>query len=202
MREVLGYSAKEVADTLETSVASVNSALQRARATVEKRLPDQTQQENARTLGDDGMREVVDRYVDAWDRQDIDGVVSMLTDDAAFAMPPLASWFGRSPEALAEFLRHGPLTGEWKWKPKLTQANGQPALAYYCWSEAEQTHLAFALNVLTVEGERISDVTAFCCRSIESDDAATYMRWPEQPVEQRRLAAFFEDFGMPATLEA
>jgi RNA polymerase sigma-70 factor (ECF subfamily) len=202
MREVLGYSAKEVADTLETSVASVNSALQRARATVENRLPDQTQQATSRALGDDGMRDVVDRYVDAWDRQDIDGVVAMLTDDAAFAMPPLASWFGRSPEALEEFLRHGPLTGEWKWKHRRTQANGQPALAFYCWHEGEQAHLPFALNVLTVEGERISDVTAFCCRSIESDDAATYMRWPEQPVEQRRLAAFFEDFGMPARLEA
>src|SRR5437868_4929676 len=72
LREVLGFSAKEVADQLETTVASVNSALQRARAAVEERVPEQTQQETLRTLGDDGLRELVDRYVDAWQRNDVE----------------------------------------------------------------------------------------------------------------------------------
>jgi RNA polymerase sigma factor (sigma-70 family) len=75
LREVLGFSAKEVAGILDTSVASVNSALQRARKTVEERMPERTQQETGRALGDEGVREVVDRYLDAWDRNDIDGVV-------------------------------------------------------------------------------------------------------------------------------
>src|SRR5437868_153334 len=72
LREVLGFSAQEVADQLETTVASVNSALQRARAAVEERVPEQTQQETLRTLGDDGLRELVDRYVDAWQRNDVE----------------------------------------------------------------------------------------------------------------------------------
>src|SRR5205807_5462595 len=60
LREVLGYSAQEVADALETSVASINSALQRARKTIDERLPDQTQQANLRTLGDERVREIVE----------------------------------------------------------------------------------------------------------------------------------------------
>src|ERR671926_1888507 len=71
MREVLGFSAKEVSEQLDTSVASVNSALQRARVAVDERVPDQSQQETLRTLGDDGLRALVDRYVDAWQRDDV-----------------------------------------------------------------------------------------------------------------------------------
>src|SRR5215216_3860125 len=92
LREVLGFSAKEAAETLDTTTASVNSALQRARAAVDKRLPEQSQQETLRSLGDDGVRSVVQSYVDAWDRGDIDAVVAMLSEDASFAMPPAPSW--------------------------------------------------------------------------------------------------------------
>src|SRR2546422_1027397 len=88
LREVLGFSAREVADSLETSVPSVNSALQRARKTVEERLPDQSQQATLRALGDDGLREVVDGYVEAWQRGDVEAGGSMLTEDASFTMPP------------------------------------------------------------------------------------------------------------------
>src|SRR5919201_668646 len=93
LREVLGFSAREVAETLDTTVASVNSALQRARATVDDRLPEQSQQATLRALGDDGVREFVDRYVDAWQRGDVEAVVGMLTEDANFSMPPLGTWF-------------------------------------------------------------------------------------------------------------
>src|SRR5688572_13438786 len=89
LREVLGFSAREAAETLETTTASVNSALQRARQAVEERLPEQSQQATLRALGDDGLREVVDRYIEAWERGDVDAVVAMLTEDVAFAMPPL-----------------------------------------------------------------------------------------------------------------
>src|SRR5215204_27181 len=86
LREVLGFSAAEVAEALDTTVASVNRALQRARKTLADRLPDQSQQATLRTLGDEALREIVERYVDAWERCDVDTVVSLLAEDAAFTM--------------------------------------------------------------------------------------------------------------------
>src|SRR5918998_2801458 len=71
LREVLGFSAKEVAEALETSVASVNSALQRARASMEERLPERSQQETLRGLDDDAIRDLVERYIEAWDSGDV-----------------------------------------------------------------------------------------------------------------------------------
>jgi RNA polymerase sigma-70 factor (ECF subfamily) len=196
LREVLGFSAKEVAESLETTVASVNSALQRARKAVDERLPEQSQQATLRALGDQGLREIVDGYLDAWDRGDIDGVVAMLTDDASFAMPPAPSWHqGR--EALTAFLGVGPLSGDWRWRHIFVRASGQPALAFYSWDETEGTYLPFALNVLTVRDERISDVTAFIVRSTESRDPESYKRWPEEPIVHERFVDFFERFGLP-----
>ena len=203
LREVLGYSAREAAGSLETSVASVNSALQRARKTVEERLPERSQQATLRALGDEGVRDVVDAYVEAWDREDIDGVVAMLTEDARFSMPPLRSWYGGpgGPGEMARFLRVGPLSGEWRWRHLPVRASGQPALAFYSWDEGERTHLPFALNVLTLRGDRISDVTAFVARSIESEDREAYARWPEEPADRRRVEAFFGAFGLPERLD-
>jgi RNA polymerase sigma-70 factor, ECF subfamily len=204
LREVLGFSAREVAESLETTPASVNSALQRARKAVDERLPEQSQQATLRSLGDEGLRQVIDGYVDAWDRGDIDAVVGMLTEDAAFAMPPLRTWFGGREgghEALRGFLTVGPLSGQWRWRHLAVRANGQPALAFYAWDEAAQTHLPFALNVLTLRGARISAVTAFICRSIESPDPEAYARFPEEPADPRRRAAYFESFGLPARVD-
>src|SRR5438876_7821889 len=79
LREVLGFSAKEAAEMLDTSVASVNSALQRARASVEERALEQSQQQTLRALGDDQLRAIVDRYVDAWERNDVEAFAAMLT---------------------------------------------------------------------------------------------------------------------------
>lgn len=200
LREVLGFSARETAATLETTEASVNSALQRARKSVEDRLPEQSQQETMRTLGDDGVREVVQKYVDAWDREDIDGVVAMLTEDAAFSMPPLASWY--SGADLSDFLKVGPLSGEWRWHHVYVVASGQPALAFYEWDESEQAYLAFGLNILTLRGEQISDVTAFITRSIERSEAEAYARWPDEPVDPARVELYFERFGLPARIAA
>jgi RNA polymerase sigma-70 factor (ECF subfamily) len=200
LREVLGFSAREVAEILETSTASVNSALQRARKTVDDRLPEQSQQETLRSLGDEGLREVVDTYVDAWDRADIDAVVAMLTEDATFAMPPLRTWFGGR-DAIAIFLAGWPLSGQWRWRHVQVRANGQPALAFYSWDEEAQTYLPFALNVLTLRGERISDVTAFITRSTQIPDREVIARLPEQPADPGRLAAAFENFGLPERLD-
>ena len=203
LREVLGYQAREVAATLETTTASVNSALQRARKTLDERLPDASQQSTLRTLGDQRVREVIDAYVDAWDREDIDGVVAMLTEDATFSMPPLDSWYGGpgGGERMRAFLGVGPLSGEWRWLHRLVRANGQWALAFYSWYEPAQAHVPFALNVLTLRGEKISDVTCFATRSIESTDPESYARWPEEPPDPRRLEDFFGRFGLPDRID-
>jgi RNA polymerase sigma-70 factor, ECF subfamily len=199
MREVLGFSAREVAEALDTTVASVNSALQRARKAADERLPEQSQQATMRSLGDDGVREVVDGYVDAWDRGDIDAVVAKLSEDATFTMPPLRSWYGGAD--LSDFLAVGPLSGEWRWRHVPVRANGQPALGFYSWDPQREAYLAFALNVFTLRGSRISDVTAFVTRSIERPEREAYARWPEEPADPSRQHAYFERFGLPERLD-
>ncbi len=134
LREVLGFSAQETAGTLDTTVASVNSALQRARATVEKKLPDQSQQETLSSLGDERLREIVEEYADAWERNDVDTVVSMLAEDAAFTMPPMARWF-QGHDGIRGFLELWSMLPEWGWRSIPTTANGQPALAFYSWDK-------------------------------------------------------------------
>jgi RNA polymerase sigma-70 factor (ECF subfamily) len=200
LREVLGFSAREVADTLETTTASVNSALQRARAAADERLPEQSQQATLRALGDEALRDVVDSYVDAWERNDVDAVVAMLTEDAVFAMPPLATWFGGR-DAIEVFLAGWPLSGAWRWRVVRTRANGQPALGYYTWDPEESAFLPFALNVLELSGSRIQAVTAFITRSTEDPDREVIARLPEQPHDHLRLVAAFERFGLPSRLD-
>jgi RNA polymerase sigma-70 factor, ECF subfamily len=201
LREVLGFSAREVAETLDTTTASVNSALQRARATVDERLPEQSQQATLRSLGDDRVRELVTSYVDAWQRGDVDAVVAMLAEDAAFTMPPLKTWFhGR--EAIRIFLADSPMSGEWRWRPLPTQANGQPALAFYSWDPEADAYVPFAVNVLTFDGELISEVDAFIMRPSELPDRDAVLHFPVQPADPVRLAAAFEPFGLPARLPA
>jgi RNA polymerase sigma-70 factor (ECF subfamily) len=199
LREVLGFSAKEVAEALDTTVASVNSALQRARVTVEERVGDRTQQATLRALGDDELRDLVDRYVAAWERCDVEAFAAMLAEDATFAMPPLASWY-RSRDGIAAWAAGWPLSGAWRWRTVLTRANGQPALGFYAWDEAAGAYLPFALNVLSLRGREISDVTAFVVRSTEPTDREAYSRWPEQPADERRLRGTFDRFGLPAQL--
>lgn len=82
----------EVAESLETTLASVNSALQRARKGVSERVPEQSQQATLRSLGDERQRQIVEKYIDAWDRDDVNAMVAILTEDATWSMPPLATW--------------------------------------------------------------------------------------------------------------
>src|ERR671913_394418 len=108
LRDVLGFSARETATALETTPVSVDSALQRAHKTVDQRLPAPSQQATLRSLSDDALRQVVQRYVTAWERNDVDAVVAMLAEDAKLAMPPLPTWYqGR--DQVASFLSGGPL---------------------------------------------------------------------------------------------
>jgi len=93
LREVLGFSAQESATMLDTTVASVNSALQRARTAVRERVPARTQQATLRSLGDRALHQLVDRYIEAWERCDVSAFAALLAEDASFAMPPLTTWY-------------------------------------------------------------------------------------------------------------
>jgi RNA polymerase sigma-70 factor (ECF subfamily) len=201
LREVLGFSAKETAEVLETSVASVNSALQRARATVEGRLPERSQQATLRDLGDERVGELVGRYVEAWERNDVEAVVSMLSADAAFAMPPLRDWFKGS-EAIRRFLTGWPLSGRWRWRAVRIRACAQEALAFYSFDPDAGSYQRFALNVLSFRGPEIAEVDAFLTRSTEDPDREVLARLPEQAFDPRRLDLAFERLGLPEELPA
>lgn len=158
LRAVLGFSAREVAASLETTVASVNGALRRARAAVDERLPEQSQQSTLRVLGDEGLRDVVERYMSALDRGDVDALVAMLAQDATWSMPPIASWY-RGHEAIVAFLTRGPARE--RWRHVRTHANGQPAVGCYLWSAKRGTYVAAVIDVLTLQDTRITAVTGF-----------------------------------------
>jgi RNA polymerase sigma-70 factor, ECF subfamily len=159
LREVLGFSAREVSESLDTTVASVNSTLQRARKTVEQRLPERTQQATLRSLGDDRVRELVEAYVDAWARADVDAIRALLAEDAVSSMPPWASWW-RGREAIAGFATTAAeFCPESRAVP--TRANGQPAMAYFHLDAQTGRYKASAISVYTVEGSLIKEDTAF-----------------------------------------
>ena len=156
MREVLGFSAAEVAETLETSVAGVNSALQRARKAVDERVPEQSQQETLRALGDEKVADIVESYTSALQSGDVNRVVALLTEDATWSMPPCPMWF-RGIETVSAFLTDYPLRERWRHVP--TRANGQLAVGCYMWDG--ERFAAAVLDVLTLRGDRVVDVTAF-----------------------------------------
>jgi hypothetical protein len=116
LRDVLGFSSREAAEALDTTVPSVNGALRRARRAVEERLPERSQQATLRALGDAAIREVVERYIDAWERGDVEAILALLAKDAKFTMPPLPTWYhGR--DAIAIYLRRSALIVRWRVLP-------------------------------------------------------------------------------------
>jgi RNA polymerase sigma-70 factor (ECF subfamily) len=172
LRDVLGFSAREVAETLETTTASVNSAMQRARAAIDERLPDQSQQATLRSLGDARLRGLVEGYMDAWERGDVDAVVAMLTEDVAVTMPPMATWY-RGRDAARVFLADWAFAKHWaagrgrfeegRRRVRLVpvRASGQVAYGAYHWDEEAGRHRPTALQVLTLRGARIAEVAGF-----------------------------------------
>ena len=154
LRDVLGFSAKETAATLDTTVASVNSALQRARRRAGERMPARSQQVTLRSLGDERVRAIVNGYLDAWERGDVAALAAMLAKDATFSMPPYPTWW-RGREVIAAFAAE-PIH---RYLP--TQANGQAANAAYRWDAHQGSYLAEALEVLTLEGTQVKQMTAF-----------------------------------------
>jgi RNA polymerase sigma-70 factor (ECF subfamily) len=160
LRDVLGWSASEAADLLDSTVASVNSALQRARATIDARKHPQHSHTDAR------QRDLLGRYVTAWEASDIDSLVTLLREDAVLCMPPWSAWY-RGPEAIRMFLEWG-MREERRYRLVATRANGQPAFGQYVWrSETPHAPLeAHALIVLTLGGDRISAMTIFVDKQI------------------------------------
>ena len=173
LRDVLGFSAKETAAALDATVPAVNGALQRARRAADQRLPQRSQQATLRALGDERLRLVVDRFVDAFERGDVDAILAMLAEDATFAMPPYPGWYrGRDAIASSWLMPGGP-------PPRLryvpTRANGQLAVGTYL-LDNDGSYAPIALDVLTLSDTAITDVTAF------------------------RMPQIFPRFGLPAKL--
>jgi RNA polymerase sigma-70 factor, ECF subfamily len=153
-RDVLGWTAPEVADVLESTVASVNSALQRARSTIDHHLP-------APPSGapDTVERELLGRYVEAFKRDDVDGLVALLREDALLRMPPQPSVIGA--EAIARFFRETAARGDLsRMHLTPTRANGRPAVVAQRRSP-DGTLAPHGVLVLEVGGDRIVRIDAF-----------------------------------------
>jgi RNA polymerase sigma-70 factor (ECF subfamily) len=161
LRDVLGFAPAEIAATLDATPAAVYSALQRARQAVEERLPAQSQQATLRSIGDERLRETVERYMDAWERNDVAALAAMLADDATFAMPPQPGWYvGRA--AVAAFLAAMPLSGRRQWHHVPVQASGQLAFGLYAALAGDTRYHADAIMVLSLDSSaQITSVTAF-----------------------------------------
>ena len=160
LRDVLGFSARETAQTLEMTSVAVDSALQRAHTTIEQRVPAHTQHATLRAIGDSELRQIVNRFAEAWERNDVDAVVAMLADDARMTMPPWPSWYsGR--DAIATFLSSWPLSPRKRWQVLRTGANGQPAVAGYLWDEQRSAFRPETIIVLTFQAAQLEQITAF-----------------------------------------
>ena len=155
LREVLRWRASEVAELLETSVASVNSALQRARAALSAV---DASDAPARPL-DEEQRKLLRRYVDAFERYDMDALTSLLHEDATWSMPPYELWLQTHEDVRRWCL--GPGIGCRGSRLIATAANGLPAFGQYKPGETPGVREPWSLQVLEVSGDRISGITFF-----------------------------------------
>jgi len=164
LRDVLGWSAKETAVALQDSVPAVNSALQRARANLDR----------ARSLGapahasGEGERDraLLRRFMEAWDAVDIDGIVKLLAHDALMTMPPMPTYVSGA-DAIGEFFATIPAEGhldEIRLVP--TAANRQPAFAAYLRDPVDGVHRAYGVMVFALEGDAISGIVGFAEASV------------------------------------
>ncbi|HEX3368327.1 MAG TPA: sigma-70 family RNA polymerase sigma factor [Candidatus Cybelea sp.] len=182
LTDVLGWSAAETARTLETSTASVNSALQRARETLRKKTP----LRDAVLAGSSASeRELLDRYIGAWQKADITGLVAMLKRDAIFSMPPRSEWY-RGRDQIREFLEWVmPRTGFAEMRMIPTRANCQPAALVYGRKSAGALWEPHAVHVLTVANGEIDVVNNFMDRTLfalfDSDRRAIDLSASDRP---------------------
>jgi RNA polymerase sigma-70 factor (TIGR02960 family) len=171
LRDVLGFRAAEVAEMLESSDVSVNGALQRARAALESRLP--ADRERAPLPRSPRERELVARFADAVESGDVDGIVSLLTDDALLTMPPLPLEY-QGQEAIAAFLSYREDARGTPLRVVTTRANTQPAFGCYTPDAGAGLARPAGLFVLTLEGDAVAAITWFA-------DTALFGRFGLQP---------------------
>ena len=172
LRDVLDWSAAETAAMLEMSVAAANSALQRARATLRRRLPGRPSEWSGSEPSQE-ERLLLEAFIDAHERADAAAAAALARDDIRVTMPP-HPWCFEGLEAIRPMLEEG-LTGPGEWRLVPTWANRQPTAASYLKAPGDTEFRAFKLDVLRLEGGRIAEITTFG-------------------------ATLFPAFGLPATL--
>ncbi|MFG1922271.1 sigma-70 family RNA polymerase sigma factor [Cryptosporangium sp. NPDC048952] len=151
--DVLGFSAAEIAATMDTSVASVNSALQRARAQLP--LP------SVRSPDDAELRRTVESFAGALERGDAEALVALLTEDVTWSMPPLPQWYAGA-EAVRAFALAVPMARCGSWRHRVTWANGGPAVAsYLAATDPDGPYLPWSVNVFDFADDRIAGITSF-----------------------------------------
>jgi RNA polymerase sigma-70 factor, ECF subfamily len=153
-RDVLGWTSPEVASLLDTSVASVNSALQRARATLDRALPADTP-----TASASAERDLLRRYIDVWEQADVDGLVELLREDAVLRMPPQRAVFGAA--QIGRFFSTVPAGGDMKryvFTP--SRANGRPAVVMH-FRRDDGTLVPHGIQVVEIEHDEIVALHAF-----------------------------------------
>lgn len=156
LRDVLAWRAAEVAELLDTTTAAVNSALQRARAQLAAVAPTPDDVTEPAT---EEKRALLARYVAAFERKDIDGIVALLAQDAVWEMPPFTTWF-QGPEQVARHLADQCPGGPGDFRFVTTEANGEPALGMYLRGD-DGVFRRFALQTFTVRGAEYTHVISF-----------------------------------------
>jgi RNA polymerase sigma-70 factor (ECF subfamily) len=167
LKDVLDWPANDVAEMTGLTTSAVNSALHRARVTMNKKYHKQGMEKVALSQADLQTQALLDRYVQAWEKADVDELVALLKEEAVFSMPPSPSWYsGRA--AIQQFIAAtvfadygmfpGVAGGRWRLLP--TRANHQPAYAIYQKLEAGE-YQAFGIHVLDVEAGQIAEVVSF-----------------------------------------
>jgi RNA polymerase sigma-70 factor, ECF subfamily len=157
LRDVLQWRAAEVAEAVGTTTTAVNSILQRARAQLDQLAPNE---DEVVEPTDAGQRDLLDRYVTAFENKDITAIVELFTKDAVWEMPPFAGWY-QGPADIGQLIAtHCPGDGPGDMKLIPTQANGQPAFGLYMRIE-DGTYRPFNLPVLTLGAEGVTHVSAF-----------------------------------------
>jgi len=157
LRDVLAWRAAEVAELLELSTAAVNSILQRARAQLDKIAPDR---EKVTEPDSREARELLDRYVSAFEAKDVPALVELFDTDIVWEMPPYASWYAGA-EPVGRHLANRCPGGPGDFRLVAIEANGQPGFALYLRDASSGKFLPFTLQVLTITGGKITHVANF-----------------------------------------